>query len=126
MQKERITSPQVFDPAPRAFSNAIRFGSLVFTTAQWGMTPDGTMPEGIGPQTRQSLMNIRNLLETAGTDMEHILKTTVYLAKEEDFEEMNSVYCEFFHIPPARALVVVNGWGDPKRLLEIEAIAGIP
>ena len=55
------------------------------------MTPDGTMPEGIGPQTRQSLMNTRSLLETAGTDMEHVLKTTVYLAKEEDFEEMNSV-----------------------------------
>jgi 2-iminobutanoate/2-iminopropanoate deaminase len=126
MRKKRIASKKVFDPAPNMYSNAIRFGNLVFTTAKSGMTPDGRLARGIAAQTRQSLENISTLLEAAGTDMEHVLKTTVYLTTVEGFDRMNEVYSSYFKVPPARAIVLVKGWGVRNRLIEIDAVAGMP
>lgn len=116
----------VFDPAPNVFSNAVRYRNLVFTTAKSGTAPDGRLAGGIADQTRQSLDNIRALLEAAGTDMEHILKTTVYLTSTRGFERMNKVYSSYFKTPPARSVVRIKGWGDRNRLIEIDAVAGMP
>ena len=125
MDKERISSNKVFDPAPKFFSNAIKFGNLVFTTAKSGADRNGKLSRGIELQTRQALENIKGLLEAAGTDMEHILKTTVYLTSARGLEKMNEVYPSYFKVPPARAIVITKGWGDRNRLIEIDAVAGI-
>lgn len=126
MDKERISTKKVHEPAPRVFSNAIRFGNLVLTTAKSGTYLDGKLARGIKNQTMQSLENIRELLEAAGTDMEHILKTTIYLTTTRNFDEMNSAYSSYFRVPPARAIVLTKGWGVKNRLIEIEAMAGVP
>lgn len=126
MDKERISTKKVHEPAPHVFSNAIRFGNLVLTTAKSGTYPDGKLAKGIEDQTRQSLENIRELLEAAGTDMEHVLKTTIYLTTTRNFDKMNVVYSSYFRVPPARAVVLTKGWGVKNRLVEIDAIAGMP
>jgi 2-iminobutanoate/2-iminopropanoate deaminase len=112
-------------PAP--VSNAIKFGNLVFTTAKPGRTPDGKLAEGIEGQTEQALRNIGELLKAAGTDMEHVLKTWVYVTDIKYFEGMNKAYAKFFQVPPARTFLVTNeGWFDPNQLVEVEVIAGVP
>jgi 2-iminobutanoate/2-iminopropanoate deaminase len=126
MRKQRVASKKVFDPTPHAFSNAIKYGNLVFTTAKSGTGPNGKLARGIEGQTRQALDNIKELLESAGTDMEHVLKTTVYLTTLRDFDRMNEAYASYFAVPPARAIALVKGWGVRSRLIEIEAVAGMP
>ena len=98
----------------------------MFTTAKSGTTFNGKLARGIEGQTRQSLENIKKLLEAAGTDMEHVLKTTIYLTTVEGFDKTNEVYAGYFQVPPARAIVLVKGWGDRSRLIEIDAIAAMP
>jgi 2-iminobutanoate/2-iminopropanoate deaminase len=111
---------------PVPVSNAIKFGNLVFTTAKPGRDKHGELVHGIEAQTKQSLENIRALLEAAGTDLEHILKTWVYVTDMKYFEPMNKVYASYFKVPPARTFLLTQGWHDTNQLIEIEAIAGIP
>ncbi len=111
-------------PAP--VSNAIRFGNLIFTTAKPGRDPTGKLVGGIEGQTQQALENIKELLRAGGTDMEHVLKTWVYVTDLKYFEPMNKVYSTYFKTPPARTFLVTPGWFDPAQLIEIEVIAGIP
>ena len=107
------------------YSQAIDLGSLVFASGQIPIDPaTGTMPEGIEAQTRQSLTNAGNILKAAGTDLDHVVKTTVFLADMNDFAAMNAVYAEFFTEGsyPARSAVQVARL--PKNaLVEIEVIA---
>ena len=81
------------------------------------------MDGGIKEQTRQSLLNVRAVLEEAELTMAHVVKTTVFLADMNDFADMNSVYAEFFAEPfPARSAVAVKSL--PKgALVEIEVVA---
>ncbi|MDE5919690.1 MAG: Rid family detoxifying hydrolase, partial [Duncaniella sp.] len=85
----------------------------------------GAIPEGIEAQTRQSLANVKALLAAAGTDLSHVVKTTVFLADMSLFAPMNAVYAETFAEPfPARSAVAVREL--PKQVLvEIEVIASI-
>ncbi|MGI0080470.1 MAG: RidA family protein [Nitrososphaerales archaeon] len=135
MKKERIVVPTVPEPGkrdpegnyiPAPVSNAIKFGGFVFTTAKPGRDPSGKLVDGIEGQTRQALENIQALLKAAGTDLEHVVKTCVYVTDPKYFERMNKVYATFFKVPPARTFLVTQGWFDPNQLVEIEAIAGIP
>jgi 2-iminobutanoate/2-iminopropanoate deaminase len=126
MEKQRISSGKVFEPAPRAFSNAIRFGNLVFTTAKSGTDKHGELASGMEAQTEQALDNIKELLKASGTDLEHVLTTIVYLSTTKGFEKMNKVYSSYFKVPPARSVVLTRGWSPRGRLIEIEAIAGMP
>ena len=107
------------------YSQAIRIGNLVFTSGQIPIDPaTGSFVEGgIKEQTRQSLLNVKAILNEAGTTMDHVIKTTVFMADMNDFAEMNSVYSEFFNTPyPARSAVAVKTL--PKgALVEIEVIA---
>ena len=107
------------------YSQAIRIKDLVYTSGQLPIDPQtGAFPEGgIKEQTRQSLTNVKAILEEAGTDMSHVVKTTVFLADMNDFAEMNSIYAEFFSEPyPARSAVAVKTL--PKNaLVEIEVVA---
>ena len=107
------------------YSQAIKVGELVFVSGQLPINPaTGTFAEGgIKELTRQSLTNMKAILEEAGTSMANVVKTTVFLADMNDFAAMNEVYAEFFAAPfPARSAVAVKTL--PKgALVEIECIA---
>jgi len=109
------------------YSQAIQVGNLVYTSGQLPIDPaTGQFPEGgIKEQTRQSLTNVKAILEGAGLSMASVVKTTVFMADMDDFAEMNSVYAEFFTEPyPARSAVAVKTL--PKNaLVEIEVVAEI-
>lgn len=107
------------------YSQAIKVGELLFVSGQLPINPaTGTFAEGgIKELTRQSLTNMKAILEDAGTSMVNVVKTTVFLADMNDFAAMNEVYAEFFAAPfPARSAVAVKTL--PKgALVEIECIA---
>lgn len=107
------------------YSQAIQVGGLVYTSGQLPINPEtgAFIPGGIKEQTRQSLTNVKAVLEEAGTAMNRVVKTTVFLADMGDFADMNSVYAEFFSTPyPARSAVAVKTL--PKgALVEIEVVA---
>lgn len=114
--------------APKAigpYSQAIKVGNFVYTSGQLPINPaTGAFPEGgIKEQTRQSLSNVKAILEEAGLTMSDVVKTTVFLADMNDFADMNSVYAEFFCEPyPARSAVAVKTL--PKNaMVEIEVVA---
>ena len=107
------------------YSQAIKVGGLAFVSGQLPIDPaTGAFAEGgIKELTRQSLTNMKAILEDAGTSMVNVVKTTVFLADMNDFAAMNEVYAEFFGAPfPARSAVAVKTL--PKgALVEIECIA---
>ena len=108
------------------YSQAIDSGAgLVFLSGQLPIDPaTGAFPEGgIKEQTRQSILNAQAILQEAGLDLSHVVKTTVFLADMADFAAMNEVYAQFFTPPfPARSAVAVKTL--PKgALVEIECIA---
>lgn len=107
------------------YSQAIKVGELVFVSGQLPIDPaTGAFAEGgIKELTRQSLTNMKAILEETGTSMANVVKTTVFLADMNDFAAMNEVYAEFFAAPfPARSAVAVKTL--PKgALVEIECIA---
>ena len=116
------------DQAPAAigpYSQAIEFNGMVIPSGQIPIIPaTGTFPEGIREQTRQSLTNVKAILAAAGTDMDHVVKTTVFLSDMNNFGAMNEVYATFFTEGsyPARSAVEVARL--PKdALVEIEVIA---
>ena len=108
------------------YGQAIKVGNLVYTSGQIPIDPQtGSIVEGgIKEQTRQSLTNVKAILEEAGLTMANVVKTTVFMADMNDFAEMNAVYAEFFSEPyPARSAVAVKTL--PKgALIEIEVVAG--
>lgn len=106
------------------YSQAIDTGSLVFVSGQIPVNPaTGEIPEGIAPQSEQSLRNLTAILEQAGLTLDNVVKTTVFLHDIADFGDMNAVYAQHFTAPfPARSAVAVRDL--PKGVLvEIEAIA---
>ncbi|MEG1593689.1 MAG: RidA family protein [Oscillibacter sp.] len=108
------------------YSQACNVGELVFTSGQVPIDPatGAFVAGGIAEQARQSLTNVKAILEAAGTSMDNVIKTTVFLNDMNDFAAMNAVYAEFFTEGkyPARSAVEVARL--PKdALVEIEAIA---
>ena len=113
-------APQAIGP----YSQAITLGDLVFCSGQIPLTPAGVVAEGdITIQTRQVLTNLKHVLAAAGSSLERVVKTTVFLADMHEFKAMNDVYAEFFaSAPPARSTVQVARLPRDVRV-EIEAIA---
>jgi len=116
------------EKAPAAigpYSQAIAQGGLIFVSGQLPIDPaTGAFPKGgVEAQTRQSLTNLKSILEEAGSGLDKVVKTTVFLADMGDFAAMNGVYSEFFKAPfPARCAFAVKTL--PKgALVEIECIA---
>lgn len=122
-----MKTPIATDKAPGAigpYSQAIDCGPFLFASGQIPLNPEtGEIPEGITEQTRQSLSNVKAILEAAGLTMDNVIKTTVYLADMADFAAMNAVYGEVFTEPyPARSAVAVREL--PKGVMvEIEVLA---
>ena len=107
------------------YSQAIKANGFVFASGQLGLVPaTGEFAEGgLEEQTRQSLTNVKSVLEAAGSGLEKVVKTTVFLKDIKDFAAMNKVYSEFFKTDcPARSAVQIAAL--PKDgLVEIEVIA---
>ncbi len=116
------------DNAPAAvgpYSQGISLGDFVFCAGQAGVDPaTGKLVEGgVEAQTRRVLENLKAVLEAAGTDLGHVVKTTVFLTDMADFAAMNRVYAEMFgEHRPARSTVAVKGL-PVGASVEIEAIA---
>ena len=116
-------APAPFQGAP--YSQAIRVGDLVFVSGQLPLEPGTAAVVGttIQEQTEQVFANIRAILESAGSGLDRLVKTTVFLARLEDFTGMNEVYRRHMgDVPPARSTVEV-GRLPAGALLEIDAIA---
>lgn len=122
MQKEVVSTSKapVLPGAP--YSSAIKAGQFVFIS---GQLPDNPQAD-VKKQTKQVLEKIKALVEAAGTNMENVLKCTVYVTDMHEFASMNDVYREFFKSkPPARATVEISGLVKGFKV-EIDAIALIP
>lgn len=120
--------PIVTSAAPAAigpYSQAIEVNGFVYASGQLPIDPaTGAFPEGgVQEQTRQSLLNVKAILEEARLTLANVVKTTVYLADMGDFAAMNEIYSRFFSQPfPARSAVAVKAL--PKgALVEVEVIA---
>ena len=115
------------DKAPGAvgpYSQAVRSGQLVFTAGQIGLDPVlGKLRTGIAAQTRQVMANLRAVLEAAGSNLNQVVKTTIFLQDMADFATVNQIYgSAFTEAPPARSTVAVAAL-PLGALVEIEAIA---
>jgi 2-iminobutanoate/2-iminopropanoate deaminase len=117
-------APAPFQGAP--YSQAIRAGGFVFVSGQLGLKPDDeSIGGGIVEQTEQIFRNLRAILDEAGSSLDSLVKTTVFLIDLDDFGAMNEVYAN--HVgssPPARATVQVAALPSGARI-EIEAIAAL-
>ena len=116
-------APAPFQGAP--YSQAIKAAGLVFVSGQLGLAPGGSemVGPGIEEQTSQVLDNLEAILTEAGTGLDRLVKTTVFLANLNDFQAMNGVYAERVGaVPPARSTVEVAALPS-GALVEIEAIA---
>lgn len=117
------SAPAPFQGAP--YSQAIKANGFVFVAGQVGIKPDNPQPvsDDIREQTEQTLTNLRAILEAAGSSMDRLVKTTVFLTDLRDFKGMNEIYAK--HVgdqPPARSTFEVAKL-PPGLLVEIEAIA---
>ena len=120
---EKVNSakaPAAIGPYSHAYKTR---NGLVFTSGQIPANPDGSpMAEGIEAQAEQSCRNVSAVLEAAGTDLTHVIKTTCFLADMADFAAFNKVYETYFTSKPARSCVAVKTL-PAGALCEIEAIA---
>jgi len=112
-------APQAIGP----YSQAIVVNGMVYTSGQIALTPSGEMrEEDITIQTTQVCENLKAVLEEAGSSLENVIKTTIFLANMDDFVSVNEVYGKYFAHKPARSTVAVKTL--PKNaLVEIECIA---
>jgi reactive intermediate/imine deaminase len=113
-------APAAIGPYSHAY---ITMSGLVFTSGQIPANPDGSpMARGIEAQAEQSCRNVGAVLKAAGTDYDHVIKTTCFLADMADFAAFNKVYEKYFISKPARSCVAVKTL-PAGALCEIEAIA---
>jgi len=123
MNKQTV-STQNAPAAIGPYSQGVKVGNLIFTSGQLPINPQsGELVAAIEGATKQSLDNVKAILESAGSSMDKIVKTVVFLRDMNDFVAMNAVYATYFPSnPPARSAVQVARL--PKdAILEIEAIA---
>jgi 2-iminobutanoate/2-iminopropanoate deaminase len=117
------------EKAPKAigpYSQGVMTDSLLYISGQLGIDPQsGELLEGVQAQTEQALKNMKAILEAAGLNLSHIVKTTIYLMDMGDFAKVNETYAAFFQANfPARATIQVAGLPKGGRV-EIEAIAAL-
>ncbi|MMZ60122.1 Enamine/imine deaminase [compost metagenome] len=121
---KQVISTSAAPGAIGPYSQAVQIGDFVFTSGQLGLIPEtGQLAEGVEAQAAQSLRNVSAILEAAGSSLDKVIKTTVFLKDMNDFAKVNEIYGSFFAEPyPARSAVEVARL--PKDgLVEIEVIA---
>lgn len=124
MSKRKVISTSQAPAAIGPYSQAIKAGKFLFASGQLGLEPTtGNLVEGIEGQTRQALVNLQAVLAEAGTNVDNVVKTTIFLTDLANFATVNGLYAEVFaHEPPARSTVQVAAL--PKGgLVEIEVVA---
>jgi 2-iminobutanoate/2-iminopropanoate deaminase len=110
-------------PALGPYSAGVSVGDLVFVSGQIPTDANGVLPEGIAAQAKQSILNVKAVLEAGGSDLQHVVKTTVFLRDINDFAAVNEVYAQYFNGPVQPARSCVQAAKLPKDMpLEIEAI----
>jgi len=117
---QTTNAPQAIGP----YSQAVKHGGLVYTSGQIALTPEGEMLQNdITVQTHQVLKNLTAVLEAAGSNLDQVIKTSIYLDSMEDFVTVNEIYASYFgEHKPARSTVAVKTL--PKNaLVEIDCIA---
>jgi 2-iminobutanoate/2-iminopropanoate deaminase len=124
MRKEGVRTGTA--PLNLPFSPGIRYGDLIFVSGQGPFDEKGKIvPGNIGSQTKTTLENFRRVLEAAGSGLDYVLQTTVYLSNLDDFSSMNEVYSSLFPDPkPARTTVRADLLFGMK--VEIQGIAYVP
>ena len=122
MPKRAIETDRAPQPAG-AYSQGIESGELIFTAGQIGKDPGtGEIPGSIEAQTTRAIENVQAVLEAAGSGLDRVVKTTVFLSDMDDFAAYNTVYAEFLPEPrPARS--TIGAHLPDGILIEIEAIA---
>jgi 2-iminobutanoate/2-iminopropanoate deaminase len=120
---------QPFGPPTRPFSPAVKVGNVLYLAGQIGTASGnagstGVVPGGIEAETRQTMNNIKEVLEKVGSDMDHVVKCTVFMADMKEWDAMNAVYRTYFKNGrfPARSALGANGLALNARV-EIECIA---
>lgn len=123
-EMEKLNSPEMA-ALDLPFSEAVRVGNMLYLSGQLGNRP-GTLelvPGGIGPETRQTMENIKAALERYGSSMGQVVKCTIFLADIAEWPAMNEVYRTYFQgAPPARSALGANGLAVGARV-EIECMA---
>ena len=124
MNREAIT-PQAGPPPGGPYSPIIRYGNLAFISGQVALDPSTGqgVRDSFEAETHQVLRNLRTQVEAAGSSMDKVLKTTVFLADMDNFARLNDIYVEYFAEPrPARSTICAAPPGGYR--VEIEAVAG--
>jgi 2-iminobutanoate/2-iminopropanoate deaminase len=113
---------------PMFSADAVRFGDLLFVSGCVSADGEGNIVgDDLATQTRKTLDNLRMVLQAAGSDLEHVLKTTVFMLDIGQRGVTHDIRREYFgDSPPASTMVEVKGLGRPEYLIEIDAIAAIP
>ena len=117
-------APQAIGP----YSQGKVFGNLLFTSGQIALDKDGNdfTQSSIEEQTHLAIQNLREVLRAGGSDLQHVIKTTIFLEDMDDFQKVNSIYSTYFtEQKPARSTVAVRTLPKHARI-EIEAIAFVP
>jgi reactive intermediate/imine deaminase len=121
-QTGAAVAPQTAIDIRRASSSSVNAGEYVYISGQGPRGASGALPASFAAQVRQTLDNLKSVVESAGLTMDHVVYTTVYLTDISQYGEMNHVFGEFFgKIPPARAVLGVAGLPDPP--IQINAVA---
>lgn len=121
-QIRAIVPPQTSADPARFSSPAVDAGDYVYISGQGPRRRDGSLPSEFGEQVRQTLNNIKEILEAAGLSLDHVVYTQVYLEDSSKYEQMNRVFGEYFpNTPPARAVLGVARL--PESAIEISAVA---
>nr|WP_231727345.1 Rid family detoxifying hydrolase [Kordiimonas lipolytica] len=122
------TATSADEQATLPFSKAVRVGDMLYLSGELGAKPGAMMlvPGGIGPETRQTMENIKATLEASGSDMDHVVKCLVMLADIGEWAEMNEVYRTYFKPGryPARSALGASGLALGARV-EIECMARV-
>ena len=124
MNKKLVESDKLAKPVG-PYSSGIIAGNFVFTAGQLGIdTVTGKLQDGVKAQTEQCLKNITDILEAAGSSIDHVVKTTVFLTDMAEFKDMNEVYSKFFNKDPKPVRSTVQAaLITPEMRIEIDAIA---
>ena len=121
-----ITYHMPYGRPTRPFTPAVQVGDILYLAGQIGTAASaqgGVVPGGIQAETRQTMMNIKDVLEKSGSSMEHVFKCTVFMADMKEWDSMNEVYTTFFpNHKPARSALGANGLALNAKV-EIECLA---
>ena len=121
-----ITYHMPYGRPTRPFTPAVQVGDILYLAGQIGTAASaqgGVVPGGIQAETRQTMMNIKDVLDRSGSSMDHVFKCTVFMADMKEWDSMNEVYTTFFpNHKPARSALGANGLALNARV-EIECLA---